>query len=31
VGLDQHAARLVTPPGTAGNLLDLLEAALGGP
>ena len=30
MGLDQHAARLVAAPGAAGDLLDLLEAALGG-
>ena len=29
MGLDQHAARLVAAPGAAGDLLDLLEAALG--
>ena len=30
VGLDEDAARLVAAPGAAGDLLDLLEAALGG-
>ena len=30
VGLDQDAAGLVAAPGAAGDLLDLLEAALGG-
>ena len=30
MGLDQHPARLVAAPGAAGDLLDLLEAALGG-
>ena len=30
MGLDQHAARLVAAPGAPGDLLDLLEAALGG-
>ena len=29
MGLDEHAARLVAAPGAAGDLLDLLEAALG--
>ena len=30
VGLDQHAPGLVAAPGAPGDLLDLLEAALGG-
>ena len=30
VGLDQHPARLLAAPGAAGDLGDLLEAALGG-
>ena len=30
VGLDQHAPGLVAAPGASGDLLDLLEAALGG-
>ena len=30
MGLDEHAARLVAAAGAAGDLADLLEAALGG-
>ena len=30
MGLDQYPARLVAAAGAAGDLLDLLEASLGG-